>query len=192
MPTPRKTHDVRQRAKCDRGSMAVEMALFLFFFSTLFLGTFEVPRYLLIGQKMERASASMADLVAQIDPALGHEQAKINDLFEAANGLMEPYDFANQGRVIISSIANPTGTAETIVWQVTSPGPFPGDSQIGTQGNPPTLPGGLVVREGENIIAAEIIFNYEPLFGSMIYKERALYTRSFTRPRFTNLTDVPN
>jgi Flp pilus assembly protein TadG len=71
------------RASSDHGSMAVEMALFLFFFSTLFLGTFEVPRYLLLGQKLERASATMSDLVAQIDPALGGEQEKIDDLFEA-------------------------------------------------------------------------------------------------------------
>jgi hypothetical protein len=172
--------------------MAVEMALFLFFFSTLFLGTFEVPRYLLIGQKMERASASMADLVAQIDPALGNEQAKIDDLFEAANGLMEPYDLGTYGRVIITSLANPSGTAETIAWQVMSPGSFPAVSKIGVTGNPPTLPGGLVIRAGENVIAAEIVFKYEPLFGSMIYEERTLYTRSFTRPRFSNFTNPPD
>lgn len=189
---PNLTNDRHFRIDGDRGSMAVEMALFLFFFSTLFLGTFEVPRYLLIGQKMERASASMADLVAQIDPALGNEQAKIDDLFEAANGLMEPYDFPNQGRVIITSLSNPTGTAEVVAWQIMSPGPFPAISKIGVAGDPPSLPGGLVVREGENIIAAEIIFNYQPLFGSMIYSERTLYTRSFTRPRFTNLTDTPS
>ncbi|WP_374383316.1 hypothetical protein [Dongia sp.] len=168
------------------------MALFLLFFSTLFLGTFEVPRYLLIGQKMERASASMADLVAQIDPALGNEQAKIDDLFQAAYGLMEPYDLSTNGRVIITSLSNPTGTAEKIAWQVISPGDFPAQSKIGETGGTPTLPGGLVIREGENIIAAEIIFKYEPLFGNIIYDEQTLYTQSFTRPRFTNLTDTPD
>ena len=104
--------------------MAVEMALFLFFFSTLFLGTFEVPRFLLLGQKVERASASMADLVAQIDPSQGNVEAKIDDLFVAASGLLEGYDLATKGRVIVSSIANPTGDAEVIVWQVMSPGTF--------------------------------------------------------------------
>ncbi|WP_374655092.1 hypothetical protein [Dongia sp.] len=176
----------------DRGSMAVEMALFLFFFSTLFLGTFEVPRFLLIGQKMERASASMADLIAQIDPSLGNEQAKIDDLFEAANGLMEPYDLTTEGRVIITSLSNPTGDAEEIAWQQMSPGAFSAASKIGEPGGTPVLPGGLVVREGENIIAAEIVFKYTPLFGSMIFEERTLYSRSFTRPRFTNLTDIPD
>lgn len=172
--------------------MAVEMALFLFFFSTLFLGTFEVPRFLLIGQKMERASASMADLVAQIDPAQGNTLAKINDLFEAANGLMAPYDLKNNGRVIITSFSNPTGTAEKIAWQLKSPGTFAATSKFGNgTAATPTLPTGLSVREGENIISAEVIFKYEPLFGSMIYSEKTIYTKAFTRPRFTNLTDTP-
>lgn len=192
MPPFTRHRKARSAIGKERGSVAVEMALFLFFFSTLFLGTFEVPRYLLIGQKMERASASMADLVAQIDPSLGNEQAKIDDLFEAAYGLMEPYDLTTNGRVIITSLSNPTGNAEKIAWQVTSPGDFPAQSKIGVTGGTPVLPGGLVIREGENIIAAEIIFKYEPLFGSVIYDEQTLYTRSFTRPRFSNLTDTPD
>jgi hypothetical protein len=175
----------------DRGSMAVEMALFLFFFSTLFLGTFEVPRYLLIGQKMERASATMADLVAQIDPAQGNVLGKMNDLFEAASGLLEPYDLGTKGRVIITSIGNPNNNSGKIMWQIMSPGSFSAVSKFGVTGGVPQLPAGLVVRSGENIIAAEIVFHYEPLFGSMIYAERTLYTRSFTRPRFSNLTSTP-
>lgn len=172
--------------------MAVEMALFLFFFSTLFLGAFEVPRYLLLGQKMERASASVADLVAQIDPAQGNVLAKINDLFEAADGLLSPYDMTTQGRVIITSVANPTGSAEKIMWQILSPGDFPAVSKFGVTNDDPALPDGLVVRAGENIIIAEVIFHYEPMFGSMIYSDKTLYTRSFTRPRFTNITTTPN
>jgi len=181
----------RTSRRSDMGSMAVEMALFLFFFSTLFLGTFEVPRYLLIGQKMERASASVADLVAQIDPAQGNVLAKINDLFNAANGLMSPYDIANNGRVIITSLSNPDGLAEKVAWQLMSPGTFTAYSKIGTVGGTPVLPTGMVIREGENIIVAEVVFKYEPLFGSMIYKEKTIYTRAYTRPRFSNLTDVP-
>lgn len=191
MPSRRHSLLTARHRRFDAGSMAVEMALFLFFFSTLFLGTFEVPRFLLIGQKMERASASMADLVAQIDPAQGNQKAKIDDLFEAANGLMDPYDLANNGRVIITSFSNPTGTAEKVAWQIFSPGTFPATSKFGTAGSTPTLPTGMVIREGENIISAEVIFKYEPLFGSMIYKEKTIYTRAFTRPRFSNLTDVP-
>lgn len=171
--------------------MAVEMALFLFFFSTLFLGAFEVPRFLLIGQKMERASSTMADLVAQIDPALGNVAGKMDDLFVAADRLLSPYDMADNGRVIISSIGNPGGAGTKILWQKMSPGTMSAVSAIGAVNATPTLPTGLVVRDGENIIIAEIVFRYEPLFGSMIYKERKLYTRSFTRPRFSALTATP-
>lgn len=175
----------------DRGAIAVEMALFLFFFSALFLGAFEVPRFLLIGQKMERASASMADMVAQIDPGQGDVLAKINDLFVAANRLLDPYDMTTKGRVIISSLSNPDGTAQKIAWQIKSPGTFTATSAIGIAGGKPTLPTGFIIREGENVIIAEVFFQYEPLFGSIIYEGRTLYSQSFTRPRFTNLTAVP-
>lgn len=179
------------RARDERGVMAIEMACVLFFLSVLILGTFEVPRLLLLGQKMERASASMADLVAQIDPADGNVQAKINDLMTAVDSLMSPYSMT-QGRVIISSIGNPTGGQETILWQRQSSNGLVVSSKLGAQGSAPTMPGGLVVREGENIIVAEIVYQYEPLFGTIVYDEKTLYSNAFTRPRFSNLTATPN
>ena len=191
LPIPILSFNRYHSDRCQAGSVAVEMALFLFFFSTLFLGTFEVPRYLLIGQKMERAAASMADLVAQIDPAQGNVMAKLTDLFEAATGLMSPYDLETKGRVIITSLSNPDGRAEKVAWQMSSSGSFAAVSKIGVTGGTPTLPDGLIIREGENIIVAEVIFHYEPLFGPLIYSEKTIYTRAFTRPRFNNLTDTP-
>jgi hypothetical protein len=96
-----------------------------------------------------------------------------------------------EGRVIITSIGNPDGNGAKVLWQKMSPGAFSATSQIGALNDTPNLPTGLVVRNGENIIIAEVIFHYEPLFGSLIYDERTLYTRSFTRPRFSNLTSTP-
>ncbi|MBL8710220.1 MAG: hypothetical protein JNL25_13580 [Rhodospirillaceae bacterium] len=186
------TAPLKKFARQEDGVMAMEMAFALLFLTVLILGTFEVPRFLLLGQKMERAASSMSDLVAQIDPADGNVQAKINDLLEAANGLMAPYDLGVGGRVIISSIANPTGDQETIVWQQQSPSGIAATSKIGAQGAAPALPGSMVVREGENIIVAEIVFTYEPLFASLIYDTRTLYSRAFTRPRFSNLTNPPS
>ena len=46
--------------------------------------------------------------------------------------------------------------------------------------------------EGENIIVAEIVYQYEPLFGTIVYDEKTLYSNAFTRPRFSNLTATPN
>ena len=50
----------------------------------------------------------------------------------------------------------------------------------------------MIVREGENIIVAEVVFHYEPLFGSIVYDEKTLYSSAYTRPRFSNLTADPN
>lgn len=181
----------RSAARDERGVAAIEMACVLLFLSVLILGTFELPRMLLLAQKLERASASMADLVAQIDPADGNVQAKINDLMSAASGLISPYDLGESGRVIISSVGNPSGSQPTILWRRQSGTGIPATSKIGAVGSQPTMPGGLVVRAGENIIVAEVVYHYKPLFGSLLYDEKTLYSSAFTRPRFSNLTTQP-
>jgi Flp pilus assembly pilin Flp len=181
----------RRAARDERGVTAIEMACVLFFLSVLILGTFELPRMLLLAQKLERASASMADLVAQIDPADGNVQAKINDLMSAASGLLSPYDLGTSGRVIISSIGNPSGTQPTILWRRQSTGGVAATSKVGAVGGQPSMPGGLVVRAGENIIVAEVVYHYKPLFGSLLYDEKTLYSSAYTRPRFSNLTTAP-
>lgn len=178
-------------ARNERGSIAIEMACVLFFLSVLILGTFELPRMLLLAQKLERASASIADLVAQIDPATDDVAGNIDDLMSAAQGLMSPYTLSDTGRIIISSIANPTGDQEKVMWQVMSDGGIPAISKVGQEGDQPDMPGGMVVRAGENIIVAEIVYHYEPLFGSIIYDEKTLYSSAYTRPRFSNLTTKP-
>lgn len=175
----------------DDGSVAIELACMLFFLTVLVLGTFELPRMLLLRQKMERSASTMADLIAQIDPADGKVQLQINDLMDAASNLMSPYSLEDDGRIIITSVGNPSGNQELIMWQQQNAHGIPAVSKIGTSGTQPDLPGNMVVRAGENIIIAEIVYHYEPLFGSMIYDERTIYSRAFTRPRFSNLTSVP-
>jgi Flp pilus assembly pilin Flp len=176
----------------DDGAVAVELACILFFLTILVLGTFELPRMLLLKQKMERSASTMADLIAQIDPADGNVQAQIDDLMNAAGNLMSPYTLEEGGRVIITSVGNPSGTQEMIMWQQQNDLGIPAVSKIGIAGTEPDLPGTLVVRAGENIIIAEVVYHYAPLFGSMFYEERTLYSRAFTRPRFSNLTTPPS
>ena len=48
-----------------RGVAAIEFALILPILVLLCLGCFEVPRYVLIWQRIERAASGVSDLVAQ-------------------------------------------------------------------------------------------------------------------------------
>ena len=175
--------------KSTKAMAAVEFAMILPIFLMVCLGGFEVPRYILLTQKMARASASMADLVAQGDDPL--PQVQLDDLFVASSDLMSPYDLENNGKVLVSSVLNDDGNGPKVAWQRVSPGNFIATSKIGNEGGVATLPSGLTVRQGENVIIAEVYFKYVPVFANMIYSGTVLYQASFDHPRNNNLATKP-
>jgi hypothetical protein len=175
--------------KSTRAVAAVEFAMILPIFLLVCLGGFEVPRYILLTQKMARASASMADLVAQGDEPL--PQVQLNDLFVATSDLMSPYDLESNGKVIVSSVLNDDGLGPKLAWQRFSPGTFIATSKIGVENGVALLPSGLTVRQGENVIIAEVYFKYVPVFANMIYDGTTLYQVSFDHPRNNNLVTKP-
>jgi Flp pilus assembly protein TadG len=169
-----------------RGTILIEMAIGLPILVTILLGCFEASRYVLLNQKLDRAAASMADLVSQAD---GITEAQITDLFDAAEQVSEPFDLVGNGRVVVTSVTMPTTTA-TVAWQRTSPGTMAVTSTIGTPGSNATLPSGLTLRTGENVIAAEVFYQFTPYFLGSVFGEVDLYHSAFFRPRITNLTTV--
>ena len=171
---------------------AVEMALIFPVFMLFLMGCFEVTRLVIINQKMARASASMADLVAQADDPL--TQAQLNDLYSAAQNLMAPYDRQDNGRVIVSSLINPANAAQpTITWQRFSSGTFSAVSHFGVQGaQAANLPVGLVVRPEDNVIVAEVFYFYSPIFANILYTGTVFHTEAFNRVRNNNLLTPPS
>ena len=168
-----------------RGMAAVEFALITPILVLLALGCFEVPRYVLVFQKMSRASAGVADLVAQADDPITKDQ--LVDIFSAAKSMMQPYDVVNDGEVIVTSINNPGGTGVKVTWQRKN-------GSVGTASKlvtPAGLPAGLTPGADEEVLAAEVYYNYKPAFGNIIYKGSELYRVSYTRPRNHNLETVP-
>lgn len=181
---------LRRFAGGEHGLAAIEFALVVPVMVLLVLGCFEVPRYVLIYQKMARASAGVADLVAQADEPLLKNQ--LDDIFIAGRTMMEPYDLAANGRMIVSSINNPGGAGVTITWQRPS-GTVTTASKLGGAGANPSgaMPAGLPPGSNEEVLAAEVYFNYVPIFQTLIYSGKQLYIISYTRPRNHNLTTPP-
>ena len=175
-------------ARDRRGSILMELAIGLPILVIILLGCFEAARFVLLDQKLARVAASTADLVAQAD---GISEAQITDLFSAADDTATPFDLVAGGRVIISSVTRPTTAAATVAWQRISPGTLSVTSAIGQAGQTATLPDGLTLREGENIIVAEVFYNYTPVFlGETPFTSKSLYQVSYNRPRIINLTQV--
>lgn len=174
-----------------RGSLAVEVAMTVPVLATLLLGGVEMTRYVLLNQKLERASATMADLVSQARMA---HAAELSTLFIAAEQTVEPFDLADKGRIIISSIAKSSGTPVRVVWQRAF-GSGSGSSAFGVEGGAAALPVGFQVLNGENVIVGEAFFDFVPLFGGDMFgvlDARTLYAASMMRPRFGSLTVLYN
>jgi Flp pilus assembly protein TadG len=173
-----------------RGVAAIEFALVLPVMLLLALGCFEVPRFVMVYQKMERTSSGVGDLVAQADEPLTQNQ--MNDIFTAGGLMMSPFNLTTNGEVIVSSINNPNGAGVIMTWQQTF-GTLGQASKFGAKGSNPSglLPAGLAPTSNLEVLTTEVYFNYTPVLGNVIYRGTRLYTSSFSRPRNHNLMTCP-
>ena len=169
-----------------RGTLAVEVAMAVPVLAGLMLSGVEVTRYVLLNQKIERASATMADLVSQAEKLT---EADLATLFIATRYTVEPFDLAGDGRVIVSSIAKSSGTLPRVVWQRAF-GAGSGSSSFGIEGANAVLPAGFVVRDGENVIVGEAFFDFVPVFGGDVLGNATLHAQAILRPRFGSLTSL--
>jgi Flp pilus assembly protein TadG len=184
---------LRQFAKSEQGVTAVEFALVLPVMLLVMLGCFEVPRFVMVFQKIARTSSGVADLVAQADEPITTNQ--MADIFTAGKIMMQPYDVIANGRIYVSSINNPSGgPGVRVTWQRNNSGSVSTASKLGVQGSNPTsnLPAGLVPLTNEEVLAAEVYFNYTPVLTNLIYSGTQLYMISYTRPRNKNLNTPPS
>lgn len=168
-----------------RGLSAVETAIALPIAVALTLNGVEITRYLLLHQKAERASMTVADLVSQ------GEALTVNDLtniFRAGAFITEPFDFNTDGAMIVSSVVGAAGGPQ-VEWQ-RAYGEPPQSSGFGSQGGQATLPTGFVVNESESVIMAEIFFQYQPIVAGNsilggVIGSRTVYNYAIFRPRYT-------
>jgi hypothetical protein len=171
-----------------RGGVLVEMVLAMPVLTMLLLGSIEMAQYLLVHQKLNRAASTMADLVSQ--PATISE-AEVDALFDAAQHLLKPFDLESKGRVIVTSVSrDEDDTTPMIDWQREGGGTFLASSHIGNPDGPAEMPDGFDVREGENLITAEIFFDYEPLFFSGLIEPTVIWHHAYRRSRLGTLSTI--
>ena len=172
--------------KDTRGVIAVEVAMAVPVILMLVLSGIEVTRYVLLHQKMERTASTMADLVSQ---SLAMSEGELNALVAAATEVMDPYNLMDDGGLIVSSVTNPLGTTERVSWQ-RSFGAGTDASRFGTQGGVATLPGSFLVRESENAIGVEVMYDFEPMFAYGVLEPTTITSMALFRPRFATLASI--
>jgi Flp pilus assembly protein TadG len=167
-----------------RGAAMLEFAVACPVFVVLLVGGVDLSRLVILNQKLDRVASGMGELVAQADEMT---QTQMTQLFQATSHVAAPFDFARDGSVIITSMSVIAG-APRINWQSQGGGSLTSTSRLGTGANAVvTLPAGLTVTGTETLIAAEVFFDFEPMFGLGLVPGAQLYHRSFFRPRVGSL-----
>jgi len=176
---------IRKLRRDDSGISAVEIALAVPVALALTLNGVEMTRYVLLHQKTERATMTVADLVSQGEVLTPGD---LNNIFQAGALITEPFGFSGNAAMIVSSVVGQASGA-VVEWQ-RAYGDNPDASGLGGEGGVASLPAGFVVGESESVIMAEIQYRYTPMFpgnpllGGVI-GNNTVYNYAIFRPRYT-------
>jgi Flp pilus assembly pilin Flp len=173
----------------ERGVAAIEAALMFPVLMTLFIGCTEVTFKIWSTQKAEKLAVTLSDVVAQ-----GQTVSKedMEYMVEAADDIMDPFNFGTDGVIYISSVYVAQGQTDAKVnWQCKMPGSFEVSSKIGVVGTNAALPEELTLAERDNVIVAEIFYKYKPIAPGLMFDEGIVYRRAFFKPRLGALTNSP-
>jgi Flp pilus assembly protein TadG len=169
------------------GIAYVEFAMTLPLLLALLLGAIEMTRYILIVQKVEKASVTLSDLVAQSKEIT---TPQLNQLITAAGQIMQPYEFGERGYAIVTSVTRTDPNPARVNWQHVGGGSWTQTSQIGTTGSVATLPANFTVADRENVIFAEVYYQFEPILANYFLGTIQVYRVSIYKPRLGDLTSL--
>lgn len=170
-----------------KGAALVEFAIALPVLLMLLLGCLETTRFVLIQQKLDRTSASIADLIAQADTIT---QSEVDAIISLTGQLMQPYQFGADGLVVVSSVTEDLDDGPIIQWQIPGAGTLNQTSVIGNVNDPAVMPGGFVMRVAETIIVAEVFYTFRPWIFDRFFSEQTIYRLSVRRPRLGGLATL--
>ena len=174
------------------GVAAIEFALLLPMLLALLIGCLEVTFKIWSTQKAEKLAVTLSDVIAQSTNVTSGDLAKLTG---AVDKIMAPFPFgADKGKVIISSVYWEQGDAAAKVnWQCPYPasGAYNATSKFGVEGEDATLPAGFSLSQKDNIIVAEVFYEYTPIAPGLLFDQSAIYRRAVFKPRLGLLTADP-
>lgn len=183
---------IRNRCKAfkreEQGSALVEVALVMPILAMLLLLSFETARYILVQQKASRVTSTINDLLARVaDP-----ENQMDDIVNAAGLIMSPFSLGSHSVAVSSLLYQAPGEDPEIIWQDRGAGSGDYDSELGQEGDVPTLPNDFEMRDNEAIIVTEFFYTYTPLFKYSFWEEKPLYYSAFNKPRLQDLDLLTN
>ncbi len=173
-----------------RGALIAEFAASMPMLLILVMSGTEISRYIILQQKLDRATTAVADLVSQEEEITTPE---VTAVFDAIPAIIAPFEITGRGMFIVTSVIKEDDQIK-VAWQRSSTGSYVATSRIGSPGGPATLPSGMTIRTNETIIVAESFYRYEPMFAPTQFTSWAeveeQYHQAFYRPRFGALTTI--
>ncbi len=188
-------------ARDRQGIAMAEFALFLPVLALLAAGSFEVARYALMTQKLDRIAATLSDLIAR-SGSEAISETEITNIIDSAIYMAQPFDISGENLIILTSVQGRSGESPEILSQRVA-GALDGvSSKIGdTVGGDATLPSvfpdagsGETLKDGETLIVAEVYYNFRPfLLGDLgFFGDMKIRSQAFFRPRFTDTITFPS
>lgn len=173
----------------ERGAIAMEFALSLPIWILLLLGSTDAAYMMIVTQRVDRIAYSVTDITSQSELLTN---ADVNSILLAASELMQPFTFGSDGIVILSSVYKPAGQAMKISWQRSGGGTLARNSKIGIAGAVPSMPNGLTLADNENVIIAEVYYDFRPMFmNAGILSRGDVYRVAVYKPRLSPLITPP-
>ena len=170
------------RIAADRaGTAAVEFALIMPLFATLFFGTFEVANLLLADMKLTATAQAAADLVARASP--GYLKASdLADVTNAVSQVMTPLPTTTRLKIAYAGVTYSTGTP-VVDWHYESNGA--GAITMGTipNGVDMTTLGDTAIGSADSVIVVRVQYAYTSPISYVLAKTWDLTESAFERPR---------
>jgi hypothetical protein len=180
----------------ERGIQLVEFAISLPVLLTLGLGGIEVANFAIASIRCSQIAMTVADNAARVRTSI--DEADINEVMVGAKLIGQGIKFADNGRIILSSLEQNEGkTGQWIRWQRCS-GKKAVTSSYGVEGAgrldaslPGMGPAGNKIQAlpGTAVMFVEVVYDYQPIVANRILGARTMqYTSAFNVRQRTDPT----
>lgn len=155
-----------------KGVAAVEFAYIAPILLVMVMATFELSRAVSIDRRLNSVSAMASELVAREEKV---DEADLKSIYASLDHVMKPYDDPSLV-VRLLQVRTDTNGATKVEWSSELDSTAVSDSNGGALNSPYTQCSNYGIdaelqQNGTRVVVAEVGYNYQPMFGSFIYRD---------------------
>lgn len=160
-----------------RGVSALEFALTAPLLILVYFGMAELSQAVISHRRVAHAASAIGDLVAQDDKVTTSE---MTDIFAAGTTILSPYS-ATPLNMRITSLTGDSNGNPKVDWSVVPTGQTTLTAYA--NGASVTLPAGLIVSQGDNVVMSEATYTYDSPVKYVLKNALNFNEKFYLRPR---------